>query len=82
MPSNLSCPTKEAAMTELRSRYWLAECPDPAGDADMLGIKITERSPGQFVGLPHEPFEVRCWTGDHVSHMARPCTEREYDDAD
>lgn len=67
----------------LRSRYWIAECPDPSGETDpsTLLIKVTETAPGKLDGRPHEPFEVGCWTGDRDGHLAQPCEPPPADDA-
>ena len=68
-------------MTELRSRYWLAECPD--GEPAVMGIKHTERETGQFDAIPYEPFDVPCWLGLHPQgHTAYRCTEQDFVDAD
>lgn len=48
------------AVRELRSRYWIGGC-----SSVNFGMKVTERTPGQFDGVAYPPHEVACLITSH-----------------
>jgi hypothetical protein len=65
---------------ELSTRCYIGHCPDDELDPEVssLRVKLVEKLPGQFAGIPYEPFRVNCWHGEHKDgHLLYPCAPEE-----